>query len=295
MGRNGHPDYVVDPDRGSSATSTKNAALVDVDVSQQRGESRAGLRELDAMTETMPGLNRLQRDRERISPRGTTAELGDPRMRRQLPGPSTARAPLSARQRNARSKSRATTQQRVPLAQLRAQRDLVTSPERWRELNGQLSDEVGDIQALSETDQQRLRRVDRSIQAYERANDRGHVLYSNVRMPAYINQGNRSGFLANNFAVGDQVCFDRYTQATHQLHETAGHVDDPDGRVAVVEMETRRGAYLGQSDKVDNTQHLLPRGMQFEVVDVHQATFRAPDGATGTRMVIQLRDVTPET
>ena len=247
------------------------------------------------MTEGMSGLNRLQKDRERLFPRATNADLGDPRMRRRLPQAGDRRQPLSARQRNERSKDRLTTQRSMPLAQLRAQRDLVTRPERWRDINDQLSEQTGDIQAMSDADQGRVRRIDRSIQAYERNNDRGHVLYSNVRMPYYINHHNLPGFLRNNFATGTRVSFDRYTHATHQLHETVGYVQDRDGRVAVFEMETVRGAYLGQSDKRDNAQHLLPRGMEFEVVDVHEASYRAPDGTTGTRMVVQLRDVTPQT
>ena len=294
MPRNAHPDYVVDPDRGSTASTTKVARLTDVDEHLQRADSRAGLRDLDAMTEGMTALNRLQKDRERILPRSTNAGLGDPRMRRRLPGDGDLRRPLSARQRNARSKARLQTQRTMPLTQLRAQRDLVTSPQRWRELNDQLSAHTGDIHALPEAEQERLRRIDRSIQAYERHNDRGHLLYSNVRMPRYINHQNLPGFLRNNFAPGERVTFDRFTHATHQLHETASQVSDPDGRVAVFEMETRRGAYLGQSDKRDNTQHLLPRGLELEVVDVRQASYRAPDGSSGTRTIVQLRDVTPE-
>ncbi len=294
MPRRAHPDYVVDADRGSSTAATKKASLVDVPDAHQRADARAGLRDLDTMTEGMGGLTRLQKDRERLLPRATTAELGDPRMQRHLPPPGAVRQPLSARQRNERSKDRLSTQRAMPMVQLRAQRDLVTRPQRWRALNDQLSDHTGDVQALSEADQERVRRIDRSIQAYERRNDRGHVIYSNVTMPSYINRGNLRGFLQNNFQAGDRVAFDRYTVGTHQLHETSGHVADPDGQVAVFEMQTRRGAYLGQSDKVDNTGHLLPRGMEFEVVGVHEASYRAPDGSTGTRMVVQLRDVTSE-
>ena len=77
MPRKGHPDYAVDPDRGSSASPTKNARLVDLDEHQDRAASRSGLRDLDAMTEGMSGLTRMQKDRERLFPRGTTADLGD--------------------------------------------------------------------------------------------------------------------------------------------------------------------------------------------------------------------------
>ncbi|KAB7740946.1 hypothetical protein GA707_18810 [Nostocoides sp. F2B08] len=294
MPRKGHPDYAVDPDRGSSASPAKNARLVDLDEHLDRSQSRAGLRDLDSMTEGMSGLSRMQKDRERLFPRGTNADLGDSRMRRQLPQEGQERRPLSSRQRNERSKDRHDAQATMPLTQLRAQKDLVTRPERWRDLNDQLSAGTGDVQALTEKDQEQVRRVDRAIQSYERHNDRGHVLYSNVRMPYYINHQNLPGFLRNNFGAGDRVAFDRFTHATHQLHETAGYVNDPDGRVAVFELQTRRGAYLGQSDKKDNTQHLLPRGMELEVVGVQEASYRAPDGSTGSRMVVQLRDVTPE-
>ena len=294
MPRTGNPDYVVDADRGSSSAASKVAALLDTEVHQARAGARAGLRELDTLTEGLTGLNRLQKDRERLTPRGTTADLRDPRMRRQLPPESQVREPISARQRNARSKARLETQRKVPLAQLRALREMVTREDRWEQFNDALSDNAGDIQALPEGDQEKIRRIDRSIQAYERSNDRGHVLYSNVRMPWYINDANLPGFVRNNFVPGERVTFDRFTAASHQLHETALDVQDTAGRVAVFEMETRRGAYLGQSDKVDNTEHLLPRGMDFEVVAVHEASYRSPDGRTGTKTVVQLRDVTPE-
>ena len=145
MPRKGHPDYAVDPDRGSSASPTKNARLVDLDEHQDRAASRSGLRDLDAMTEGMSGLTRMQKDRERLFPRGTTADLGDPRMRRHLPTEGQERAPISSRQRNERSKDRRDTQATMPLTQLRAQKDLVTRPERWRDLNDQLSANTGDI------------------------------------------------------------------------------------------------------------------------------------------------------
>ncbi len=44
MPRKAYPDYVVDPDRGSSTAATKTARLLDVDVADQREQARAGLR-----------------------------------------------------------------------------------------------------------------------------------------------------------------------------------------------------------------------------------------------------------
>jgi hypothetical protein len=60
----------------------------------------------------------------------------------------------------------------------------------------------------------------------------------------------------------------------------------------VFEIETDRGMYLGRSDKVDDTAHLLPRGMRFEVVSAGQGRYRRPDGTIGRRMIVQLRDIT---
>ena len=294
MPRQAHPDYVVDPDRGSSSTPAKRARLVDVDVFDDRADTRAGLRELDQMTMQLPGLTGLQRDRERIIPRDRSAAAGHPRMVRELPAAGTMRGPLSARQRNARRKDRRAAQATMSLAQLRTQRQVVTQPHVWLSLNDELSEVVGDVQSLPDRTQDTIRRMDRSIQAYERHNDRGHVLYTNVQLPGYINPGNVTGFVRKNFEPGDRVAFDRYTAATHQLHETAGQLPNPTGSVVVFELQTRRGAYLGNSDKIDNTGHLLPRGLEFEVQGVENVTYRGPDGHSGRRIVVQLLDVTPD-
>lgn len=292
--RQGHPDYAVDADRGSSSTPAKRARLLDTDAYVERADTRQGLRELDVMTGQMTSLTALEKDRERIFPRDRTAPAGHPRMIRTLPAAGAVRAPLSARQRNARSKNRLATQATMPMAQLRALRGLVTQPELWQGLNDQLSDAVGDVQALPVNDQEHIRRIDRSIQSYERNNDRGHVLYTNVQLPGYINPGNARGFVRNNFKVGERISFDRYSAATHQLHETAAQVPNDLGTVVVFEMQTRRGVYLGRSDKLDNTQHLLPRGLELEVAGVADVSYRAPDGTTGRRLVVQLLDVTAE-
>lgn len=293
MPRAKHPDYQVDADRGRSVTASKRATLMDVPVYQDRATTRAGLRDLDSMVEASPGLSRLQRDRERIFPRETNAPVRHPVMQRRLPAASDVRAPISARQRNQRSRQRYAVQDQVPLAQLRAERDLVTSPATWTGLNQQLSDAAGDVQELPDAAQQQVRRVDRAIQAYEAGNERGHVLYTNVVMPPYINSSNADGFITRTFPAGRRFAFDRFTQATHQLHETRGPLGGLP-QVVTFEMETRRGAYLGQSDKKDNTAHLLPRGMEFEVVGSHQASFIDRAGRRQQCLVVQLRDVTPE-
>lgn len=284
------PDYVVDPDRGRGSVAAKQAAFVDADVHARRADSRAGLRELDAMTEAMPGLTRAGRDRERAIPRETVAPLGHPRMDRQLPGAGVVRVPLSGRQRSRRRVARTRTEAHLPLVQLRAEHDLVTSPQTWDQLNQALSDHAGDVQALEPGMQDQVRRVDRAIQAYERRNDRGHVVYANVELPTWVNSSNRDGFVANHFHPGDVLEFDRYTAATHQMHETVAASTLRASQMVVLEMQTRRGAYLGQSDKKDDTGHLLPRGMRFEVAGITQADHTDRSGITRRHLVVQLRD-----
>lgn len=292
MPRKAHPDGgVLDVDRGSGPVGVKETEVLSMPQYLGRDAERRGLHGLDRMTEAMPGLTRQQKDRDRISPRATTAPLGHRQMDRPLPAQGARRTPLSGRQKKARSKTRNEVQRRQPRAQRVAQKALVTRPAVWSRINDQLSETTGDVQALSDADHQLVKRVDRSIQAYERANDRGHRIYTNVAMPKFINHTNLKQFTESNFDRGTEITFDRFTSGAHQIHEI--ETVDPAGRTAVFEIHTRRGAYLGQSDKADNTAHLLPRGMKFTVAGSHEATYTRPDGTTGRRQVIQLIDTTP--
>lgn len=241
--------------------------------------------------ESMPGLTRQQRDRERAMPRATAAEVPHTAMERALPEPDALRTPLSSRQRKARSVNKRAAQERIPATQFTATQALISRTERWVELNDALSDAAGDVQALEDKQRRDIQRVDRALQAFERANDRGHVVYSNVRMPAVINASNLQGYVRNNFQPGTVVHFDRFTAGAHTMHEIEDDEAAPADRSVVFEMQTRRGAYLGGSDSVDDTAHLLPRGMQLGVAGSHQANYRRPDGSVGNRYVVQLVDL----
>lgn len=286
------PDYVLDPDRGSSAVaSTKQAEPLRPETHSDRKHDRAGARELDQAVEQMPGLSRQQRDRERAMPRDTTGELGHPRMQRTLPAVGQVRAPLSSRQRKARSVTKLAVQDQLPDTQHAALAGLVGRPQRWQELNDALSGATGDAQALEDDQRTAVQRVDRAVQAYERANDRGHVVYSNVQMPAAINRSNLEPFVGHNFKTGTVLEFDRFTAGAHNLHQLEPGEQHAQ-RTAVFEIQTRRGMYLGRSDSVDDTAHLLPRGLRLRVAGTHLATYQRPDGTTGQRQVIQLIDIT---
>jgi len=280
---------VLDADRGSGNAGTKLASVLGRDEAQERQETREGARDLDARVEAHPGLNRQQRDRERATPRDVTGDVPDPRMERTLPTPDQVRMPMSARQRSARAVTKRAVQDRLPSTQYTAMNRMVTDDAQWRSVNDAVSDAAGDVQQLEDFQIAQIQRVDRSIMAYERANDRGHVVYCNVQMPSAVNASNLSGFLRNTFRPGSAIAFDRFTMGAHTMHEIER--DDPDAqRTAVFEIQTLRGAYLGRSTSLDDTAHLLPRGPQYQIVGTHTATYQRPDGSTGRREVIQITD-----
>lgn len=288
MPRKANPDYNMDPDRGSGSRGTKVATFMDTAEYEERSETRAGTRELDQMVEQTGGMSRQQRDRERATPQDRTAELGHPALKRQLPEPGTVRRSLSSRQRKARSVTKRGTQDRMPKTQLETTRQMITNEETWRETNDLLSDNIGDVQQLEEQDRIRIQRFDRAIQAYEQNNNRGHVVYANVEMPSMINSSSLEGFVRNNFGAGDVLEFDRYTGAAHTMDQVEN--SDAPHRTAVFEIQTRRGMYLGRSDSVDDTAHVLPRGVRFRIAGTHLARYQRPDGSYGRRQVIQLID-----
>lgn len=299
MARIERPERRPDIDRGSSArTTTKKPRFLDPEVRDARQERRWASQDLDDRIEADPRASRGAKDAARSMPRETNAELRHTRMRRILPEPGQVRLPFSSRQRKARSKTKYAAQDRMPGTEYHAIRETVwdESP-RWAELNDALSDAAGDIHADNISDELRLtgQRLDRAIQRYERLNDRGHVLYAQARLPYYVNAGNSTGYANNHFPAGTLVAFDRYTGATHAMHELDQVT--PSGeeeRHVVLEIQTRRGMYMGASDSTHDTRHLLPRGLELEVIGSHTADYERPDGTIGRRTVIQMMDITGE-
>jgi hypothetical protein len=292
MPRRVRPERVLlDVDRGSTAVlAAKRARLATPEEMGDRAATRAGARELDEAVEAMPGLTRQRRDRERAMPRNQAAPIGHPRMERILPDPDQIRVPLSSRQRKARSACKRAVQDDLPQTQYEALRDLVSDPAFRRRINDALSAAAGDAQQLEEAQRVAVQRADRAIQAYERSSGRGHVIYANLELPEPLAGADPIGVARSFLPAGSVVEFDRYTGAAHTMHEVepAGGAD----RVPVLEIQTRRGMYLGRSDSLDDTTHLLPRGLRLRVTGSHEVTFRRPDGTTARRPVIQLRDLT---
>lgn len=288
---------VLDVERGHGETpGVKQAALVPEAIDSGRETQRSRVRGLDEAREAMVGATRQRRDRDRSVPRGVAGEVPDARMVRGLPDPGEIREPMSARQRNARSSHKRRVQDELPTTQLDAVRGVVTDSARWAETNRALSRAAGDVQRLPAAQRAAVQRVDRAVQAYERGNDRGHRVYTTVRMPGSVSPQALSGYVERHLPVGRVVTFDGFVLGAHTVHELDGGGGDGDReRSTVFEIQSRRGMYLGGSNRVDNTAHLLPRGMRLRVAGSHTASYRRPDGTLGTRQVVSLTDVDDDT
>ena len=93
--------------------------------------------------------------------------------------------------------------------------------------------------------------------------------------------------LPANLQPGATVAFDQFTLTRHNLHETPGH---DSSRHVVFEVVTSRGMYLGRSDSVEDTTHVLPRGMQFDVASAEHVAYATRSGGFNERVVLQLRE-----
>lgn len=280
----------MDADRGQDQPGTKVMAEISLVEFTERALDRMSNRELDAAIQDSKAYRQSSRDAGSAFPRDASGNLRHPAMARRLPIPDERRRPISARQKSARCKLKNDVQDRLSGAQYRELARLIESDEAWTALNNELSDCIGNMQELSDTSRRRVRRIDRTIQSYEESCGREHLVYVRVQLPAYVPAERALQYARRHFGAGDTMTFDRYTLATHQMHE---HERFPreSGAVILLELKTRRGMYLGGSDGRDDTAHLLPRALNTRVVTAPQeAGFRRPDGTAGTEIVVQVMD-----
>ncbi|WP_255221593.1 hypothetical protein [Rhodococcus wratislaviensis] len=282
------PPTRLDPEAGTSSTpASKPAGYRPAAAYKDRAQERDSARELDRMVEDAE-FTRARKDLERAFPRATVPEVSE-RKRRDLSIPDSIRQPLSSRQRKVRSVNKHRAQSRLPAVGYTAVQTLIDNPDRWNNVGEALSKARGDAQHLDEKTRSQVQRVDRAIQTAERWGDRGHILYCAVTLPHTAPQ--EAVNLPSTLQPGSRLDFDRHTMATHAVHQLDQTLGERD---VVFEIETDRGMYLGRSDTVDDTAHLLPRGMRFEVVSSGEGRYRRPDGSIGRRMIVQLRDVTED-
>lgn len=279
---------VLDPEAGESASPTVKPGMWRGEQEYiSRAAERGSARDLDAVVEGL-GLTRARRDLERAFPRSAVAPI-PARRRRGLPIPDQIRTPLSARQRNARSRAKRSAQDRLTRSGHREMSRLVSDSDRWTSTGRALTDVAGDAQHLDDAVRARVQRVDRAIRTAEQHNDREHIVYVAVQVPHHPGSSAPASVVPGSLREGAVIEFDRFTMTTHTVHQLESTMDEGD---VVLEIATSRGMYLGRSDKVDDTAHLLPRGLRFEVVSAGEGRFRRPDGTVGRRTVVQLVDVT---
>lgn len=270
---------VLEVDRGGSSPGLIVAATTPLAEFGKREADRRGLAELDQLTEASTRLTRAQKDRERILPRPASQALNQATLAR-VPELDEIRTPVSGRQMKVRSKVSKATQAKWTGAQVREMDEVLGGPA-WGELTDQLSENVGDLDALSERDKRSVQRIDRAIRQYEEHNDRQHHVYANVQLPA--------GFDASELLEYEAVHLDRWAASAHNLHEVSGEWEGDSTHV--LEITTRRGMYMGHSDGGRSTAHLLPRGMGFRVVEVYEARWRDRQGQEGRRKVLRLEEL----
>lgn len=285
---NYEPPVVVDPEGGLIGTrGSKVAREVPPDAMSDKEFQRLSNRIADRMRDTDTSMTRASRDRDRATPRDVSY-VESSRLRGALPAEGEFRPAMSSRQRKQRSALKNQVINSAPESQRKALRAMVTDDDagQWRRINWHLHKNAGDVQALEDADRQTVQRLDRLVQSYERGSDRTHKVYVSVRMPDRHPDVTTSSELPSTLQPGAVVSFDQFTVGHHNLHEVPGH-DDP--RYVVLELVTSRGMYMGRSDSVEDTSHLLPRGIRARAVGADAATYAA-GGSHGDRLVVQLQE-----
>jgi predicted secreted protein len=266
----------------------KAAREVAADVMDDREFQRLADRITDVLRDEDTSLTRAARDRDRAAPRDVS-HVDSERLRGELPAEGGFRRALSGRQRKLRSATKNRVMAAAPASQHRAVRTMLTdeNPQQWQRVNRSLHTAAGDVQVLDDSDRVTVQRLDRAIQSYERLNDRTHKVYATVELPDTHRDITKPEDLPGNLRPGAVVAFDQFTLTRHNLHETPGH---DRARHLVLEIVTSRGMYLGRSDSLEDTTHILPRGMSMEVASAQYATYETQSGGFDERLVLQLRE-----
>ncbi|TKV35395.1 hypothetical protein CFA71_24350 [Mycobacteroides abscessus subsp. bolletii] len=288
---NQEPRVVLDIEAGTiTARDIKAAREIAADTMTDRAFQRLRNRIADEARDENPVLTRATRDRDRSTPRDVS-HVESERLRGDLPEPESFRSALSAQQRKIRSALKNRVLSAAPASQLDAVRTVLTDEDSasWRQINRRLHRAAGDVHQLDEAERKTVQRLDRAIQSYERLNDRSHTVYVSVELPSNHRDVRSDRDLPASLFPGGRVSFDQFTVARHSLRETPGH---DSRRHVMFEISTSRGMYFGRSDSIEDTTHLLPRGMNFQVVAVDSAPYESgPHSFSEHPVVVQLREI----
>lgn len=215
-----------------------------------------------------------------------------PRKMRKFAAPDQPRRMLSSNMKKEYSQTKRAWETKLPKTRRRALDRTMRDTASLEGLNRALRGTHGTKSELPSAVRKRAESVDRTIQDYERTNERQHIVYTTLRAPK--DHGNsRNAVMRRLTEMGENpesqpLTFDGYVPATHSL----GNIEND--KDIVLEMRTKSGAYLGTSDTTPNADHIVNRGRSFQVVGAHEVSYAKPDGSTGTRTVVQVDDVTDD-
>lgn len=273
----------ADPYARDSEWSTPTAEM-------ERQETR------DVAASTAAALQETMTEREAAARREvprTITDAANPRMNRSFAGESAERPMLSSNMQKSLNVAKRAWSNDLPKTRHASMTRTAGNQEMMEGVNSALRAQTGMRSKLTPALRRRVSELDRSIQDFERQNQRQHIVYATLRAPK--NHGNSRAAvnrslerLAESDSDKATLTFDGYIPATHSL----GNIND--GPDIVMEIRTRSGAYLGSSDTTPNSDHIVGRGRVLRPVSVQSVSYVKPDGSRGTRKVVQMDDVTPE-
>jgi len=268
--------------------SAQSRRITQAEAAEAEAERTLNRTDADALDETM---TMAESDARREVPR-LRDDAVRPRKSRKLPPQDRVRPMLSSNMKKEYSRTKRQWERGLPKTRRRALNDMLRDQDALEGGNRALRGVHGTRSSLPTNVRERISNVDRTIQDYERINQREHVVYAALRAPT--DHGNsRNALLEHLRSMSDNpesepLTFDGYVPATHSLGNIANERD------VVLEMRTKSGAYVGTSDTTPNADHIVNRGRSFQVVGVHEVAYTNPDGTEGTRTVVQVDDVTDD-
>lgn len=283
MGRTAVNPNVDSPPTEHTRRAEFPTATAEAEREAIREESRTTAAALDEK------MTMREADARREVPRLRT-DAANPNMDRALPAAGAVRGMLSSNRKKDYNKRKREWATALPKTRHDAMSRTMTNRAALEGVNRELNSVTGAKSELKPAIRRRVERIDAAISDFERTNPREHIVYATLKAP-FDRQPSRDALrdrLERMAQSGSSMTFDSYIPSTHSLGTVA---ESPD---IVMEIKTRSGAYLGSSDTTPNADHLVGRGRTLRPVAVTEATYVRPDGTRGSRIVVQMEDVTAE-
>lgn len=254
----------------------KTAEIIDAATAQAYDELRSRTRHQDRQIENQPATTRAAKDRDRSYPRSGNPPDSQPKPR-SLPTADEARLPATGYACKTRSKVKNATENALARTERDAVDAIITNSKAWARTNRRLTQAATTGPRLNTKERIKVQRVDRAIRKYEKHNDREHVSYVGIAPGETLTDAGKD-WATTWAAPGQRFGLNQFTSASLNPH-TANN-----GEV-LLEIHGDRGMYLGGSAPGENAEMLLPRGIDIEVVSVHEADIVGPDGISRTTII----------